>query len=210
PRRRLVAVCGESDPRTPLADLAFELGRGIAQRDSVLVCGGLTGVMEHAARGARAAGGLTIGLLPGEDVHDANAYIDIAIATGLGHARNAILARTADGVVALGGGLGTLSEIALALRQRRNGCVALRSDRYQTNVDLEAVPARRLGNWADYLIGVARAIDQRYDKGPGFDAFVASDIPVGSGLSSSGALDVASAVALLAARGIEMPALESA
>ena len=100
--------------------------------------------------------------------------------------------------------------IGVALRLRRDGRVALRSDRYQTNVDLEAVPARRLGNWADYLIGVARAIDQRYDKGPGFDAFVASDIPVGSGLSSSGALDVASAVALLAARGIEMPALETA
>jgi uncharacterized protein (TIGR00725 family) len=119
PRRRLVAVCGESDPQTSLADLAFELGRGIAQRDAVLICGGLTGVMEHAARGAQAAGGLTIGLLPGEDPDDANAYIDVAIATGLGHARNAILARTADGVVALGGGLGTLSEIALALRNRR-------------------------------------------------------------------------------------------
>lgn len=118
-RRRLVAVCGESDPRTSLADLAFELGRGIAQRNAVLVCGGLTGVMEHAARGAQAAGGLTIGLLPGEDSDDANAYIDIAVATGLGDARNAILARTADGVVALGGGLGTLSEIALALRNRR-------------------------------------------------------------------------------------------
>jgi uncharacterized protein (TIGR00725 family) len=118
-RRRLVAVCGESDPQTPLKDLAFELGRGIAQRDAVLICGGLTGVMEHAARGARAAGGLTIGVLPGDDTDDANAYIDIAIATGLGHARNAILARTADGVVALGGGLGTLSEIALALRNRR-------------------------------------------------------------------------------------------
>jgi uncharacterized protein (TIGR00725 family) len=82
----------------------------------VLICGGLTGVMEHAARGARAAGGLTIGLLPGEDPTEANQYIDVAIATGLGHARNAILARTADGVVAVGGGLGTLSEIALALR----------------------------------------------------------------------------------------------
>jgi uncharacterized protein (TIGR00725 family) len=117
-RRRLVAVCGESDPQTSLADLAFELGRGIAQRQAVLICGGLTGVMEHAARGAQAAGGLTIGLLPGDDVHEANEYIDIAIATGLGHARNAILARTADGVVALGGGLGTLSEIALALRNR--------------------------------------------------------------------------------------------
>jgi uncharacterized protein (TIGR00725 family) len=118
-RRRLVAVCGESDPQTSLAELAFELGRGIAQRDAVLVCGGLTGVMEHAARGARAAGGLTIGLLPGEDIDDANPYIDLAIATGLGHARNAILARSADGVVALGGGLGTLSEIALALRNKR-------------------------------------------------------------------------------------------
>jgi len=75
--------------------------------------------MEHAARGARAAGGLTIGLLPGEDPDDANEYIDFAIATGLGHARNAILARTADGIVAVGGGLGTLSEIALALRNRR-------------------------------------------------------------------------------------------
>ena len=118
PRRRLVAVCGESDPQTSLADLAFELGRGIAERNAVLVCGGLTGVMEHAARGARAAGG-TIGLLPGEDPDEANKYIDIAIATGLAHARNAILARAADGIVAVGGGLGTLSEIALALRNRR-------------------------------------------------------------------------------------------
>ena len=70
-RRRLVAVCGESDPRTSLFDLAFELGRGIAQRDAVLICGGLTGVMEHAARGARSVGGLTIGLLPGDDPKEA-------------------------------------------------------------------------------------------------------------------------------------------
>ena len=119
PRRRLVAVCGESDPQTSLTDLAFELGRGIAERDAVLICGGLTGVMEHAARGARAAGGLTIGLLPGDDTNEANPYIDVAIATGLAHARNSILALTADGVVVLGGGLGTLSEVALALRNRR-------------------------------------------------------------------------------------------
>jgi uncharacterized protein (TIGR00725 family) len=85
----------------------------------VLICGGLTGVMEHAARGARSVGGLTIGLLPGDDPNDANEYIDIAIATSLGHGRNAVLAKTADGVVGLGGGLGTLSEIALALRNGR-------------------------------------------------------------------------------------------
>jgi uncharacterized protein (TIGR00725 family) len=95
------------------------VGREIAARDAVLICGGLTGVMEHAARGARSAGGLTVGLLPGDDPDDANAFIDIAVATGIGHARNAILARTADGVVAVGGGLGTLSEIALALRNGR-------------------------------------------------------------------------------------------
>jgi len=85
----------------------------------VLICGGLTGVMEHAARGARSVGGLTIGLLPGDEPNEANEYIDIAIATSLGHGRNAVLAKTADGVVGLGGGLGTLSEIALALRNGR-------------------------------------------------------------------------------------------
>jgi uncharacterized protein (TIGR00725 family) len=75
--------------------------------------------MEHAARGARSGGGLTVGLLPGDDPAEANPYIDIAIATSLGHGRNTVLARTADGVIAVGGGLGTLSEIALALRNGR-------------------------------------------------------------------------------------------
>ena len=105
----------------------------------MLICGGLTGVMEHAARGARSAGGLTIGLLPGEDPTEANEYIDVAIASGLGHARNAILARTADGIVALGGGLGTLSEIALALRNGRPtvGIQTWRFDRHRrTEPDL--------------------------------------------------------------------------
>ena len=114
-----MAVCGESDPQTSLAELAFEVGQGIAARGAVLICGGLTGVMEHAARGARAAGGLTVGLLPGDDPDAANRFIDIAIATGLGHGRNAVLALTADGVIAVGGGVGTLSEIALALSNRR-------------------------------------------------------------------------------------------
>jgi uncharacterized protein (TIGR00725 family) len=95
------------------------VGRGIAERGAALICGGLSGVMEHAARGARAAGGLTIGLLPGDDPKEANPYIDVAVATGLGHGRNAVLVLSADGVVAVGGGLGTLSEIALALRSGR-------------------------------------------------------------------------------------------
>lgn len=75
--------------------------------------------MEHAARGAHSAGGLTVGLLPGDDPDEANEYIDISIATSAGHGRNAMLARTADGIIAIGGGLGTLSEIALALRNGR-------------------------------------------------------------------------------------------
>jgi galactokinase len=100
--------------------------------------------------------------------------------------------------------------IAVALRLRRDGRVALGSDRYQANADFDALPKRRLGNWADYLIGIAREIDRRFGPGPGFDAFVASEIPVGSGLSSSGALDVATAFAMLAARGLEIPALETA
>ena len=105
--------------------------------------------MEHAARGARAAGGLTIGLLPGEDPNEANEYIDVAIATGAGHARNAVLVRTADGVVALGGGLGTLSEIALALR---NGVPTIgiktwrfdRDDRTEPELPLATNPAEAL------------------------------------------------------------------
>jgi galactokinase len=100
--------------------------------------------------------------------------------------------------------------VAVALRVRRDAHLALRSDRYIALVDLERLPPRRQGNWADYLLGVACEIDQRHGQGPGFDAFVASDLPVGSGLSSSGALEVATAVTLLAARGIEMPPLEIA
>ena len=100
--------------------------------------------------------------------------------------------------------------VAVALRLRRDSQIAMRSDRFQAMVNLDALPSRRQGNWTDYLVGVAREIDQQHGPGPGLDVFVASDLPVGSGLSSSGALEVASAVAMLAARGIEMPVLEIA
>jgi len=100
--------------------------------------------------------------------------------------------------------------VAVALRLRRDSHLALRSDRFQATSNLDGLPPRRLGNWTDYLTGVAREIDKQHGVGPGFDVFVASDLPVGSGLSSSGALEVASAVAMMAARGIEMPPLEIA
>ena len=97
--------------------------------------------------------------------------------------------------------------IAVGLRLRRDAQIALRSDRYGASVALERLPTRRQGNWADYVLGVAREINGRFGEGPGFEAVVASDVPVGAGLSSSGALEVALAVALLAARGIEMAPL---
>jgi uncharacterized protein (TIGR00725 family) len=82
----------------------------------VLVCGGLGGVMQAACRGAKEAGGTTVGILPGHDRGEANEFVDVAIPTGLGEARNALVVRAADALIAVGGGYGTLSEIALALK----------------------------------------------------------------------------------------------
>jgi uncharacterized protein (TIGR00725 family) len=88
----------------------------VAERGAVVVCGGLGGTMEAACRGAKGGGGTTVGILPGGDRSAANAYVDFALPTGLGEARNALVVRAADVVIAVGGGYGTLSEIALALR----------------------------------------------------------------------------------------------
>lgn len=107
------AGSGASDAELDAAERA---GAAIAAAGARLVCGGLGGVMEAACRGARSRGGLTIGLLPGTDREDANGWVVLALPTGLGEARNALVVRAADAVVAIGGGWGTLSEIALALR----------------------------------------------------------------------------------------------
>ena len=111
-----VAVVGGGEADGATCALARDLGRELARRGAVIVCGGLGGVMEAACRGAKEEGGATLGLLPGDDRGAANPYVDVAVATGLGEARNALLARTADVVVAVAGEFGTLSEIALALR----------------------------------------------------------------------------------------------
>jgi uncharacterized protein (TIGR00725 family) len=95
---------------------AEAVGRGLAARGAVVVCGGLGGAMEAACRGAKEAGGMTVGLLPGLDRRDANPYVDVAVTTGLGEARNALVVRAADALIAVGGGYGTLSELGLALR----------------------------------------------------------------------------------------------
>jgi len=114
-----VAVVGSAVCDAGTAALAETVGQEVARAGAVLVCGGRGGVMEAACRGARAEGGLTVGILPGTDRREANAYVDVPIVTGLGEARNAIVVRTADAVIAVSGGYGTLSEIGLALKMGR-------------------------------------------------------------------------------------------
>jgi len=107
---------GEGGAAAGELEAAEEIGRLLAAAGAVVVCGGLGGVMEAACRGARSAGGLTLGILPGRDRRDANRFVEVAVPTGLGEARNALVVRAADAVVAVGGAYGTLSEIALALK----------------------------------------------------------------------------------------------
>jgi uncharacterized protein (TIGR00725 family) len=111
----LIAVVGGNEAASSVLDVAEAVGRAIAERGHVLVCGGRGGVMEAACRGAKAAGGLTVGILPGDDLDDANDYIDVPVITGMGSARNIIVARTANAIIAAGGSYGTLSEIAFGL-----------------------------------------------------------------------------------------------
>ena len=112
-----IAVIGPADPSPEEYETARRVGCLIASDHETLVCGGLSGVMEAACKGAREKGGLTIGIVP--DTGSGNAYLDIIIRSGLGHARNALVVQSSDAVIAIGGGYGTLSEIALALKAHR-------------------------------------------------------------------------------------------
>ena len=111
-----VAVIGASNATDWELETAERIGSLLAEAGAILVCGGLGGVMDAAARGCEAAGGTSIGILPGDDRALASPHLTVAVATGFGEARNAIVARSADAVIAVGGEFGTLSEIALALK----------------------------------------------------------------------------------------------
>ncbi len=115
-KRKFVAVIGGSQCSSQEARLAEEVGRELARRGVVLVCGGLSGVMEAACRGASSEGGLTIGILPGDSRHAANSYVQIPIVTGIGYARNVAVVKSAQAVITVGGSYGTLSEISHALQ----------------------------------------------------------------------------------------------
>ncbi len=109
-----VGVIGGAMAEAGFLDIARDIGRLIAEKGAVLVCGGLSGVMEAAAQGVKQAGGLTIGILPGNSPSDANTYIDIALATGMGYSRNNLVVMNSDVLIAVDGQFGTLSEIAYA------------------------------------------------------------------------------------------------
>jgi uncharacterized protein (TIGR00725 family) len=114
-RKLIIAVIGARDPSPEETGLAEEVGKEIARQGAALICGGLGGTMEAACRGAECEGGITIGVLPGDDPDAANPHVKIPIATGMGYARNVVVVRSAKAVIAIGGSYGTLSEIAYAL-----------------------------------------------------------------------------------------------
>jgi uncharacterized protein (TIGR00725 family) len=116
PGERYVAVVGPSEATAGETERAEEVGRLLAARGAVVVCGGLGGVMEAVARGAAGAGGTVLGILPGTDRAEANAHVTVAVTTGMGEMRNPLVVRSADAVIAIGGAYGTLSEVAFALR----------------------------------------------------------------------------------------------
>jgi uncharacterized protein (TIGR00725 family) len=149
-----VAVVGAGEATRSEIASAEEIGRLLAEAGAVVVCGGLGGVMHAAARGCTRAGGTAIGILPGDDRSPGSPHLTVAISTGLGEARNAIVVRTVDAVIAVGGEFGTLSEIALALKMGKP-VVGLGT----WTLDLEGLPGDPLQRAADPPEAVARALE---------------------------------------------------
>ena len=114
----IIGVIGAGEPTPEIYSLAETVGKELGKRGVTLVCGGLGGVMEAACRGAKKAGGTTIGVLPGNDKSSANPWVDITIPTGMGHSRNVIIVKTAEVIIAVGGAYGTLSEIGHSLAEQ--------------------------------------------------------------------------------------------
>lgn len=115
-QQKIIAVIGAGNADENSLKIAEKVGKLIAKRNAILICGGLGGVMEAAAKGAKSEDGITVGILPQSHREDANPYIDVPVATGFGEGRNVIIIRSADALIAVGGEYGTLSEIALGLK----------------------------------------------------------------------------------------------
>jgi len=146
-RRPVVAVCGPRDPSPEVAAAAFTVGGLLIARGARLATGGLGGAMEAASRGARTAAawvdGDVIGVLPGADASSANPFVDIAVPTGAGLGRNLVLVQMADAVIAIGGGAGTLSEIALAWQLHKRIVVLDLGEGWSSELGARALDGRR-------------------------------------------------------------------
>lgn len=154
-----IAVVGGGAPPSPDLAAAVAIGEHLAHEGAILVCGGLGGVMEAACRGAKSAGGMTVGILPGSDPNDANPWVDIVIPTGLGEARNALVIGAVSAVIAIGGEYGTLSEIAFALRSRKVviGLSTWSLIRPEGMADPGIIPAGEPGEAASMAVRLAEA-----------------------------------------------------
>lgn len=118
-RQTIIAVIGGSKCSKKVEQISHKIGKIVAKVGAILICGGLGGVMEAACKGTKSAGGLTLGILPGENKESANPFVDIALPTGLGYARNVLVVKSADIVIAINGKYGTLSELAYALHFKK-------------------------------------------------------------------------------------------
>ena len=165
----IIGVIGGADVSSEVREQAFEVGRRIAEAGATLVCGGLGGVMEAACRGARSAGGLTIGILPEGDTATANPYVSAPVATAMGIARNAIIVHTADVLIAVDGSYGTLSEIAMALNLGKT-VVQLQSWRLQEAGEVDATLCLAAESPAD-AVEKAVSVAKRLRAGPGKPIF---------------------------------------
>ncbi len=155
---RIISVIGGSDTNQECLELAERVGAEIAKRGLILASGGLGGIMEAASRGAKREGGLTIGILPTDSKEHANEFIDIAIPTGLGYARNYLVAKTGDAVIAIDGKAGTLSEIAIAWFSNKPVISLVTSGGWATKLAGERIDDRR----ADAIYG-ARTPEEAVD-----------------------------------------------
>ena len=155
--KTFIAVIGGGQCSTEEAELAEAVGRELARRGAVLVCGGLGGVMKAACKGARSEGGTTIGILPGDSRRQANPYVQIPVVTGIGEARNAIVVKSAQAVIAIGGSYGTLSEISFA-RQRDIPVIGLNTWSLSRNGQPEnsIIPAQNATEAVDKALSLAR------------------------------------------------------
>ena len=158
----LIGVIGGGQCSAEDAKLAEAVGRGLARRGAVLVCGGLGGVMEAACKGAKLAGGLNIGILPEDSRYTANPYVDIPIVTGLGYARNVIVVKSSQAVIAIHGSYGTLSEIACALQ---SGIPVIGINTWSLSVDgqpdASIIPAEDAEDAVEKAIDAAKAMEKK-------------------------------------------------